>query len=69
MSSGDLYRHFKGGIYKFITRATNSETLEDVVVYQSLDTGEFWVRPAAMFFEYLETEQYTGFRFTPLIGE
>jgi hypothetical protein len=67
MPSGDLYRHFKGGIYKFITRATNTETLEDVVVYQSIADGKFWVRPASMFFEYIETESYKGFRFTPLV--
>jgi hypothetical protein len=66
MAFGDLYRHYKGNIYKFLYRATHTETLEDLVVYQSVETGAVWVRPAKMFFEYLETEQYTGFRFTPL---
>ena len=66
MSNGDLYRDFQGGIYKFITRATNTETLEDMVVYQSIETGEFWVRPASMFFEYMDNDQHKGFRFTPI---
>ena len=66
MPNGDLYRHFKGGIYRFITRATHSETLEDLVVYQSVETGAFWVRPASMFFEYIDNDQHKGFRFTPI---
>ena len=67
MSYGDLYRHYKGGIYKVITRAKNTETLEDLVVYQSMDTGEFWARPTEMFFEYIETDEYKGFRFNPIV--
>lgn len=43
--------HFKGKRYKFISMAKDSETLEDMVVYQAL-YGEhgIWVRPASMFF-------------------
>ncbi|MBP5398347.1 MAG: DUF1653 domain-containing protein [Bacteroidales bacterium] len=46
------YRHFKGGLYKFIGLAKDSETLEPMVVYQALyGDGDLWVRPASMFFE------------------
>lgn len=31
-----IYRHFKGGYYRFITEVTNSETQEKEVVYQAL---------------------------------
>ena len=31
-----IYRHFKGGYYRFITDVTNSETQEKEVVYQDL---------------------------------
>ena len=46
------YRHFKGGEYLLIGIAHDSETLEDMVVYEPLDgnTG-FWVRPASMWNE------------------
>ena len=47
-----IYQHYKGNFYKIICTAKHSETLEELVVYQSLrgDYG-FWVRPKAMFFE------------------
>ena len=46
------YKHFKGGLYKLIGFAKDSETLEDMVIYQAL-YGEkgLWVRPKKMFFE------------------
>ena len=45
------YRHFNGGLYRFIGLAKDSETQEEFVVYQGL-SGEkqMWVRPAAMFY-------------------
>ena len=58
------YRHFKGGFYKFIGLAKDSETLEPLVVYQALyGNGELWVRPAPMFFETLTRDGKTFKRF------
>ena len=46
-----IYRHFKGGYYRFITEVTNSETQEKEVVYQALyGEHKVWNRPAAMFY-------------------
>lgn len=45
------YKHYKGGVYEVIGVANHSETLEKMVVYKHLDTGELWVRPLGMFFE------------------
>ncbi len=45
---GKLFKHFKGNIYKVIAIAKNSETLEDMVVYQSVETGDIWVRPMSI---------------------
>lgn len=46
-----LYKHFKGGIYKYIDTAINSETLEEMIIYLSLEDGKIWVRPSKMFFD------------------
>lgn len=50
-----VYRHYKGGEYRVFGIARHSETLEPLVVYQTL-YGEhgWWVRPAAMFAEFVE---------------
>ncbi len=46
------YRHYKGGLYRVICLAHHSETLEDMVIYESLSEGSgFWARPASMWSE------------------
>ena len=63
------YRHFKGGKYELIGIAKHSETLEPMVVYRALyGEGGLWVRPAAMWTEWVEKENYQGPRFQ-YIGE
>ena len=63
------YRHFKGKEYELIGVASLSETLEPMVVYRALygDRG-LWVRPAAMWTEQVNREDYHGPRFV-YIGE
>ena len=62
-----LYRHFKGNQYKLLYVAKHSETLEPMVVYQAL-YGEMgiWVRPASMWFEPVDRDDYHGPRFYPI---
>ena len=45
------YRHYKGGVYRCLAIAKDSETLKPVVVYQAM-YGEnlIWVRDYEMFF-------------------
>jgi len=64
---GRTYRHFKGNLYKVIGFAKHSETLEDMVVYQPLKTGDNWVRPKSMWNEVVD-EKGT-LRFTLLAEE
>ena len=61
------YHHFKGGEYEVLGVASHSETLEPMVVYRAL-YGErgLWVRPAAMWNEWVERDGYAGPRFIPL---
>ena len=63
------YRHFKGNEYEVLGMARHSETMEEMVVYRAL-YGEFglWIRPAAMWHETVDREDYSGPRFL-YIGE
>ena len=58
------YRHFKGNEYLVTGIAQHSETLEPMVVYQALyGDKELWVRPASMWNEIVNKEDYQGPRF------
>lgn len=61
---GKTYKHYKGNIYKVITLAKHSETLEDMIVYQSVKTNEIWVRPKKMWSEIVDDKG--TLRFTPV---
>jgi hypothetical protein len=58
------YRHYKGREYVVLGVARNSETEEELVVYQQ-DYGDrgLWVRPKEMFFEQVVVEGRTVPRF------
>lgn len=57
-----IYKHFKGGIYKVLDVAIDSETLEEIVIYMALyecrdfGIGSLWVRPKKMFEEMVEID-------------
>ena len=58
------YRHFKGKEYLLIGVAQHSETTEPMVVYRALyGEGGLWVRPAAMWGETVDRDNYHGPRF------
>lgn len=56
MKKGDLYRHFKGGLYIFEKEALNTEKNEPVVVYRDRD-GRYFVRPHKMWNETVVVEE------------
>ena len=59
------YRHFKGNEYQVLYIGKDSETCEDVVVYQALyGEGEIWVRPAKMWNETVVRDGKEYQRFT-----
>lgn len=60
INDGDIVRHFKGNLYKVLH--TNAHYSEDhdlrLVVYQSQDTKEIWVRPYDMFMSEVDKVKY-----------
>ena len=51
---GKTYKHYKGNLYKIIALAKHSESMEDMIVYSSLDDAKTWVRPAVMWNEVVD---------------
>jgi len=63
------YRHFKGNEYEVLFTATNSETMEPMVVYRALyGEGGVWVRPASMWNEEITRDGVACKRFTFIRG-
>ena len=61
------YRHFKGGIYRLVGIAKDSETLEEMVVYQAMyGDRQMWVRPMSMFFGKVDRDGKVFDRFTEI---
>lgn len=62
-----LYRHYKGGLYHFITTALHTETAEELVIYMD-STGNTWARPKEMFLSTVEWEgvEVNRFEFVPV---
>lgn len=56
-SKNRYFQHFRGGKYRLIGFGKDTETLEDVVIYQALyGAGQIWVRPYDMFFSKVKDE-------------
>ena len=53
IAAGKRYRHFKGNIYKIIGFAKHSETCEDMIIYESPNSG-ICVRPYSMWNEVVD---------------
>lgn len=63
VQAGDIFRHFKGGVYQVVGIAIHTETKEKMVVYQPLmplEDGQkpLWVRPMEMFMSETDHEKY-----------
>lgn len=57
---GKIYKHYKGQKYAVLHLGRDSETTENVVIYEGLYTSEefgdrpIWVRPVSEFIEEIE---------------
>ncbi len=55
LTKSRYFEHFKGGKYELIGFGKDSETLEDVVIYQALyGSHQIWVRPQELFYSKVE---------------
>lgn len=62
------YRHYKGGQYEVLFTAVNSESGEELVIYQSLDNaGTIWARPKSMFMSAVLVDGMHVPRFRPFV--
>lgn len=65
-SIGQIYRHYKGNLYLVTGFAKHSETLEDLVIYQSVSLAgnQVWARPVSMWNEIVDVDGLPTLRFT-----
>lgn len=56
IEKGKQYKHFKGDIITVLELAKDSETLEELVVYEH--NNEVWVRSLDMFLSKVDKEKY-----------
>lgn len=57
--AGQLYKHFKGGLYVVLAVAEHTESGEQFVVYRSLEgESKIWARPEEMFLSKVEGGGY-----------
>ena len=69
---GTFYRHFKGNIYQVRELAKDSETGEDMVIYQGMyPPFQVWVRTLSMFLDRVDQDKYPEcrqqYRFEPVV--
>ena len=56
---GQIYKHFKGNLYRVLNIGCDSETLEKVVIYQDInDDKKIWVRKYSDFISLVGKDKY-----------
>lgn len=58
LHEGATYRHFKGGMYQVLFVELHTETQEELVIYRSLENGQHFARPKAMFLSEVDHKKY-----------
>lgn len=59
IKEGTIYQHFKGNTYKILCIALNTETNEQMVIYQDVANKEkIFARPYDMFISKVDHDKY-----------
>lgn len=58
ITANEIYEHYRTkGHYRIVGIARNSEDhVQELVIYQNIETGEMWARPRVMFEENVEVD-------------
>ena len=59
IKAGEKYSHFKGGVYRILCIARDTESGCDLVIYQNEEEKDkIWARPKDMFVSTVDREKY-----------
>jgi hypothetical protein len=64
---GQLFRHYKGGMYEIVATGFLEDSETPCVIYRSQEKDIVWVRTAKNFLETIEHNGSTIPRFTPYL--
>lgn len=64
---GDTFEHFKGGHYRIVAFAKDTENQDTLVIYKNVSNEELWARPLSIFLSHVHREHYVGPRFIKLL--
>jgi hypothetical protein len=51
IAPGDVFRHYKGGLYVIVCVSIKEDTLDTLITYRSNKKGTIWTRTASNFLE------------------
>lgn len=53
---GEIYKHYKGGMYEIFGESLHTETSETLVLYFAVGKSQLFARPLEMFLETVEVD-------------
>lgn len=70
VNPNEIYRHYKGNVYRVLHLAKHTETMEDMVIYTPVSGEAYvWARPLSMWHETVTVNGAECARFTLVEGE
>jgi len=60
---GEIYKHYKGGLYQIMSIAKHTESLDRLIIYKCLKSNNVWARPYGNFISNIYIDGYVTRRF------